>query len=74
MFWLNIDIPSKTWRLHSKSCPFCTPSETHRKGLEEMKVNGGWFKFSGYKEAYKSYAEKGEDSLWLPCKYCKPSD
>jgi len=73
MFWLNIDYPTGLWKLHVESCRFCDPSETVNKGVDDIKEHGGWISFSSMNEAKTYFKEKSvSDSIWQPCKVCKP--
>jgi hypothetical protein len=72
MFWLNVDNPTKMWKLHKESCRYGEPHDTSLKGIGKMKQDGGWFKFDSYGEAYKFYQKNGSNGIWQPCKFCNP--
>ena len=72
MFWLNVDKINNIWKLHRESCRHAKPQDTEFKGKEEMKRNGGWFKFSSIQEAYEFFKRNNEDAVWQPCKVCNP--
>ncbi len=73
MFWLNADKSTGAWKLHMDSCRFCKPVDTKVKGLNQMKNNGGWFKYDSYQIAFKFYqSEHMYSEYWQPCKVCNP--
>jgi hypothetical protein len=73
MFWLNVNYPTGIWKLHTGSCRYCKPVETLVKGVNEIKENGAWISFESPVKA-RIYFEKNSknDSIWQPCKACKP--
>ena len=72
MFWLNVDLLWKGWKLHREDCRFCKPKGSATKGINDMKDNGGWFSFHTIREAQDFYEKHGSEDLWQPCKVCKP--
>ena len=47
--------------------------ETSVKGVNELKLHGGWIKVDSYKSAYEYYNSDHKDNeYWQPCKVCKP--
>jgi hypothetical protein len=72
MFWLNADKSTNIYKLHNVSCIYAVPRETEYKGIEEMKRDGGWFKFETYDEAYRYYKTTRPNAIWQPCKVCNP--
>ena len=72
MFWLNVDIKTNMWKLHEESCRFCVSRESISKGLDKMKQDGGWFKFSSVKEAYLFYEKNDPNAVWQTCRVCRP--
>jgi hypothetical protein len=74
LFWLNADLPTGIWKLHRDGCLYCKPEETHSKGVEKMKDDGGWFSFPTVKEAYEFYKGQDERYVWQPCKVCRPDE
>lgn len=73
MFWVNVDIPWRMWKLHREDCRHSKPRASRYKGVNVMERDGGWFKFPTVEEAYEYYKEKGEGDIWQPCKFCKPA-
>lgn len=73
MFWLNVNYITGIWKLHESSCRYCKPVENMFKGVNEIKKNGGWINFESASKAL-AYFEKNSknDSIWQPCKACKP--
>jgi hypothetical protein len=68
-----MDYPTGLWKLHVDSCRFCVPEETVNKGVNEVKEHGGWMSFELFSEVEAYYKENSKsDSIWQPCKVCKP--
>ena len=42
MFWLNVDLPWRIWKLHREECRYCKPKDSAWKGINDMRRNGGW--------------------------------
>lgn len=59
--WVNVNKPTKKCTIHTNlSCPYVLAiRETHRKGIENLKIDGGWKSFLGYVQA-KDYCEEWE--------------
>jgi hypothetical protein len=72
MFWLNVDLLWKSWKLHRESCRHCKPKKSATKGINIMKDNGGWFSFQTIREAQDFYEKHGSQDNWQPCKVCQP--
>jgi hypothetical protein len=72
MFWLNVDLIWRGWKLHHENCRFCKPKGSAMKGINVMKDNGGWFSFQTIREARDFYEKHGSEDIWQPCKVCKP--
>jgi hypothetical protein len=71
-YWLNIDFPSRYVMLHKESCIFCRPHEQKNKGVNEIRLNGGWYEFKSM-EAAETYYEMHYTSFrWNKCKRCSP--
>jgi hypothetical protein len=60
VFWLNADKITGAWKLHKDSYRFCNPVESKLKGVNQMKKNGGWFKFESYPSAYTFFQKEHE--------------
>ena len=45
MFWLDIDLAAQITTLHTSDCVHIEPKPTGRKGVNEMRLDGGWFSF-----------------------------
>jgi hypothetical protein len=71
-YWVNIDFPFRSYRLHREDCRHCNPTETTWKGIEELKRDGGWLKFSNKKEARDYWKLHHSNFNWEPCKVCHP--
>ena len=73
MFWLNVNRITGAWKLHKESCRFCTPKQKRVKGVNELKLHGGWIQFDSNTSAYEYYKTNHNDNeYWQPCKICKP--
>jgi hypothetical protein len=72
MFWLNVDKPNNFYKLHNESCVYAVPNETEYKGIEEMRRDGGWFKFDTYDEAFRYYRKTRPNAIWQLYKVCNP--
>jgi hypothetical protein len=74
VFWLNADLPTRIWKLHSEDCLYSNSGETKSKGLGKMKGYGGWFSFETVEEAYEFYRSRDKRYIWQPCKVCRPDE
>jgi hypothetical protein len=71
--WLNVDVPSKTVRVHKEECRYCRPSPSLLKGVNKMEREGAWFSFDTYQEAMRFYREHFLGKMALKtCKVCDP--
>lgn len=71
-YWVNVDFPTRSYKLHRIDCKFSTPTETPLKGVEGLKTDGGWLKFSNKKEARDYWRSHHLNFKWDPCKVCHP--
>ena len=71
-YWVNVDLPTSSYRLHKTICPYCTPRQTLWKGVESLKRDGGWFEFETKDEAKKYMKNIKRKVKWDPCGVCKP--
>jgi hypothetical protein len=74
MFWLDIDTPAQMATLHRGECIHVTPKATERKGVNEMRADGGWFSFKSVGEAMRFHKTKRLSGEVKSCLYCKPLD
>jgi hypothetical protein len=72
MFWLDVDLPAQTAILHRGECIHVAPKATERKGVNEMKADGGWFSFESAGAAMRFYKVKRLSGDVNACLYCKP--
>jgi len=73
VFWLNVDKSMGVWKLHRSTCRFCKPVESSTKGVNAMKLRGGWFNVTSLQRAKKMFEETHtHNEYWQPCKECKP--
>ena len=72
MFWVNVDLRWRIWKLHRGECRYCKPKESAWKGINDMKLYGGWFNFQELSEARDYYEKHGPEDIWQPCKKCQP--
>ncbi len=71
MFWLDVDLQRSAATLHRGECIHIEPKATERKGVNEMKADGGWFRFESAGEAmrfHKTQRLSGEVNICLLCK------
>ena len=71
-YWVNVDFPTESYKLHRKDCRHCTPTETPLKGFKELKKDGGWLEFSSKKEARVYWKLQHSNLKWDPCRICFP--
>lgn len=71
-YWVNVDLPTSSYRLHKVICPYCTPRETSWKGIESIKRDGGWYEFETKNEAKKFKITLQKNVKWDPCTECNP--
>ena len=69
-YWVNVDFPTSSYRLHRVDCRYCTPSETPFKGVKKLKRDGGWLEFSSKVEARNHWKINHANLKWDPCKVC----
>ena len=74
MFWLEVDSITQTATVHRGECIHITPKETDRKGLNEMRVDGGWFSFESVGDAMRFFKVKKLSGEINYCLLCKPLD
>ena len=72
MFWLDVDNPTQTATLHTGECIHITPKTTDKKGVNQMKIDGGWFSFNTVGEAMRHYKVNKLSCELTTCLYCKP--
>jgi hypothetical protein len=57
-YWLNVDRPTQSCRLHSGECGYAIRREaTPLKGVGRLLRDGGWLKFRSPSDAY-AYARR----------------
>jgi hypothetical protein len=74
MFWLDVDLAAQTTILHTGDCVHIEPKTTERKGVNEMRVDGGWFSFETIGEAMRFYKVMKLSSEVASCLLCRPLD
>lgn len=74
MFWLDVDLPSGTATLHRSDCLHISPKASERKGVNEMRADGGWFSFDSAGAAMRFYKVKRLSGEVNACLLCKPLD
>ena len=74
MFWLDVDLASHTTTLHTDECVHIEPKPNERKGVNEMRVDGGWFSFDTIGEAMRLYKVKKLSGEVASCLLCRPHD
>ena len=72
MFWLDVDLAMHTATLHTGKCIHIDPMDTDRKGLNEMKIDGGWFNFESVGEVMRFFKVKKMNGEVAACLLCKP--
>jgi hypothetical protein len=73
MFWLEVDNSTQTATLHRGECIHITPKETDRKGINQMRTDGGWFSFESIGEAMRFKVKRLSGEINY-CLLCKPLD
>jgi hypothetical protein len=73
MYWLNVDMPTNSCKLHHENCRYCRPDKTQYKGINKMSRYGGWFNFKTFTEAKRFYQQEVNNMYWHPCKVCNPT-
>jgi hypothetical protein len=74
MFWLEVDASTQTATLHRGECIHIAPKESDRKGINEMRMDGGWFSFESVGEAMRFFKVKKLNGEINYCLLCKPLD
>lgn len=74
MFWLEVDLKHQTLTIHRDDCIHIKPEATDRIGVNEMKADGGWLKFSSVGEAMRYHKTKRLSGEAQACLLCKPLD
>lgn len=60
-YWLNIDIPTRNWRLHKDNCRRSRGKyKTALKGVGNLRRDGGWLEFKTEQER-KDFFQKNFD-------------
>ncbi|MCT8140523.1 hypothetical protein H1D32_24325 [Anaerobacillus sp. CMMVII] len=67
-FWVNVDIPTKMFTVHTNCTYENKKSETDYKGINRIKRDGGWLNFSSIKEIESFYSENYETFFYK--KHC----
>ena len=70
--WMNVDTPTKTCTMHRVGCRYEVGKyEIDRKGIEELKEDGGWLSFESLPHAEAHYHKTYEQrhyALSLGCR------
>ncbi|MCX6648639.1 MAG: hypothetical protein NTV61_04540 [Candidatus Bathyarchaeota archaeon] len=74
MFWLDVDLPTQTATLHRGECIHIEPKATDRRGVNEMRAEGGWFSFESAGEAMRFHKTKRLSGDVKTCLLCRPLD
>jgi hypothetical protein len=74
MFWLDVDLATQTTTLHKGDCIHIEPTSTERKGINEIRADGGWFSFNSIGEAMRFYKVKRLSGEVASCLLCRPLD
>ena len=74
MFWLDVNLVAQTSTLHTDDCIHIKSLATERKGVNEMRVDGGWFSFDSIGEAVRFYKVKRLSGEVSSCLVCRPLD
>lgn len=74
MYWLDVDLVSNTTTLHTSECVHIEPKPNERKGVNEMRVYGGWLSFTTIGEAMRFYKVKKISGEVSSCLLCRPLD
>jgi hypothetical protein len=74
MFWLEVDNSTHTATLHRGECIHIAPEETDRKGINQMRTDGGWFSFESVGEAMRFFKVKRLSGEINYCLLCRPLD
>jgi hypothetical protein len=72
MFWFEVDNSNQTATLHRGECIHKAPKETDRKGINQMRTDGGWFSFESVGEAMRFFKVKRLSGEINYCLLCKP--
>ncbi|WP_102027757.1 hypothetical protein [Salirhabdus sp. Marseille-P4669] len=59
--WVNIDIPTRKFTIHTECTYTKNMKETEYKGIERLKRDGGWVSFKSKDAAIKCHNQKFED-------------
>ena len=71
-YWVNVDFPTRSYKLHRIDCRHCNPTETRLKGVKRLISDGGWLEYSNKKEARDYWRLQHSNLKWNPCKICQP--
>lgn len=74
MFWLDVELNAGTATLHRKDCIHIKPMATEQKGVNEMRVSGGWFSFPSVGEAMRFHKTQRLSGEVTACFLCRPFD
>jgi hypothetical protein len=74
MFWLEVDNSNQIATLHRGECIHIAPVETDRKGINQMRTDGGWFSFESVGEAMRFFKVKRLSGEINYCLLCRPLD
>ena len=69
-YWVNIDYTKKTYKIHKKECKFCNPEQSRTKGINKLKIGGGWFSFGTLEDAKEYYKSINNKINIVYCKIC----
>ncbi|AXI10168.1 hypothetical protein CV093_15995 [Oceanobacillus sp. 143] len=70
MFWINIDKPTKTIKIHHTECKYIVKKETKYKGLERELRDGGWFLIDSSEAAQQFFYYSYPDFDRRQCNAC----
>ncbi len=71
-YWVNIDIKEEIYRLHKSTCRHVKKYPSETKGIQELKIRGGWLRFKTKPMANAFYQRDHNTLRWKPCKVCNP--
>lgn len=71
-YWVNVDFPTGSYKLHRTDCRHCNSTETTLKGVKRLKSDGGWLEYSNKQEASDHWRLHHSNLKWNPCKVCQP--
>ena len=74
MYWLDVDLVSNTTTLHTGECVRIEPKPKESKGVNEMRVDGGWFSFDTIGEAMRFTKVTKLSGDVASCLLCRPLD